>query len=158
MRRIFSSLIFLIAVLLLSCNNAGNETGSAPDTAVSETPAQPDTSKIPDAHNARVSLDWAGTYKGVVPCADCEGIETSITINADSTYSIDTKYLGKGEGKINNIKGNWKWTDGSTIELEGIKDGPSKYFVAEGRIIQLDQEGKRIEGALADKYVLTKSK
>jgi uncharacterized lipoprotein NlpE involved in copper resistance len=158
MRWIFSSLFFSIAVCLLSCNNAGNETGSVPDTAVSETPVQPDTSKIPAADNARVSLDWAGTYKGVVPCADCEGIETSITINADSTYSIDAKYLGKGEGKINNIKGNWRWTDGFTIELEGIKDGPSKYFVAEGRIIQLDKEGKRIEGALADKYVLTKSK
>jgi NlpE N-terminal domain len=55
-------------------------------------------------------------------------------------------------------EGKWIWLDGSNIELTGIKDRPSKYFVTEGRIIQLDREGKKVTGILAEKYVLTKVK
>ena len=25
------------------------------------------------SHNAKNSLDYIGTYKGILPCADCEG-------------------------------------------------------------------------------------
>ncbi|MDE5451088.1 copper resistance protein NlpE N-terminal domain-containing protein, partial [Elizabethkingia meningoseptica] len=37
-------------------------------------------SGIDDSHNAQNSLDWAGTYEGTVPCADCPGIKTTITL------------------------------------------------------------------------------
>ena len=36
-----------------------------------------------DMHNAENSLDIAGVYKGVLPCADCEGIETTIVLKDD---------------------------------------------------------------------------
>ena len=45
-------------------------------------------------------MDWAGTNNGVTPCADCDGIETEITLNNDLKYIIKTKYLGKGDGNI----------------------------------------------------------
>jgi len=50
---------------------------------------------MPD--NSLNSLDWPGIYRGVLPCADCEGIETEIKINADLTYVISSTYLGKNE-------------------------------------------------------------
>jgi len=50
---------------------------------------------MPD--NSLTSLDWPGIYRGVLPCADCEGIETEIKINADLTYVISSTYLGKNE-------------------------------------------------------------
>ena len=31
---------------------------------------------VNDEHNAKNSLDYIGMYKGILPCADCEGIET----------------------------------------------------------------------------------
>jgi len=38
--------------------------------------------------------------------------------------------------------------------LSGIKDGPTRYLVGENRIFQLDKEGNRITGELANRYVL----
>jgi uncharacterized lipoprotein NlpE involved in copper resistance len=112
---------------------------------------------VPDTvHTAQTSLDYWGTYKGVVPCADCEGIETIITLDTAHQYTLSTRYLGKKENTGTNLKGTWKWADGSTIELEGITSAPAKYFVGENKLIQLDMEGRRIEGALAEKYILTR--
>lgn len=28
------------------------------------------------AHSSRNSLDWAGTYEGVLPCSGCRGVRT----------------------------------------------------------------------------------
>lgn len=107
-------------------------------------------------HTTRSSVDYAGTYKGITPCADCEGIETTLAVNTDSTFSFTTLYMGKGDGKAVVKTGKYVWVDGGTIQLEGITDGPSKFKVGEGRMWQLDMQGNKVEGELADKYILTK--
>lgn len=113
--------------------------------------------QLVDSHNSQNSLDWQGTYKGVTPCADCEGIETGVTLNADLTFAIKTKYLGKGDGKVFEEKGNFVWDKtGGSISLESLKGSSTQYKVGENRLIQLDREGKVIEGDLAEKYVLKK--
>jgi uncharacterized lipoprotein NlpE involved in copper resistance len=102
-------------------------------------------------------LDWPATYKGITPCADCEGIETKIVLNKDSTFVIKTKYLGKGAAKVFEERGNFIWDKtGGIISLAGLKGKPSQYKVGEDKLIQLDMEGKTITGQLADKYILTK--
>ena len=112
---------------------------------------------MPATHNSQNALDWQGTYKGVTPCADCEGIETEITLNDDLTYRIKTKYLGKGDGKVLEEKGSFVWDKtGGSITLQAVKGAPSQYKVGENRLIQLDIEGNIISGALAEKYVLKK--
>ncbi|WP_396169839.1 copper resistance protein NlpE [Flavobacterium sp.] len=112
---------------------------------------------IPKVDNSQNALDWAGTYKGITPCADCEGIETEIVLNLDLTYVMKTKYLGKGDGKVFEEKGNFVWDKtGGNISLEGGKGGPSQYKVGENQLIQLDMEGKPITGDLADLFVLRK--
>ena len=110
-----------------------------------------------DSHNSQNSLDWQGTYKGVSPCANCEGIETEIVLNADLTFTLKTKYLGKEDSKIFEEKGSFVWDKtGGIISLERLKGRSSQYKVGENRLIQLDIEGKVITGDLAEKYVLTK--
>ena len=111
-----------------------------------------------DTHSSQNSLDWQGTYKGITPCADCEGIETELVLNKDLTYVIKTKYLGKGDGKTLEESGNFVWDQsGSSITLEGSKGRPSRYKVGENKLIQLDMKGNVISGALAEKYVLIKN-
>lgn len=108
-----------------------------------------------DEHNARNSLDWAGTYDGVLPCADCEGIKTVVRLSDDGTFRSQVEYLGKGGAPLAE-QGQFRWNaQGNTITL-GEKD-PVQYFVAENRLIQLSPDGARITGALADLYVLTKT-
>ena len=102
-------------------------------------------------------MDWQGTYKGVTPCADCEGIETEIILKNDLSYTLKTKYLGKGDGKVFQEAGSFVWDKtGGIISLEGLKGSPSQYKVGENKLIQLDMEGNVITGDLAEKYVLTK--
>jgi len=108
--------------------------------------------------NSRTSVDWDGTYYGVVPCADCPGIETRITLNKDDTYHISWKYQDKGDELFQNT-GKFQWdADGGIITLENLeKDNyPNRYRVGENRLFQLDKEGNRITGDLATNYILTK--
>lgn len=111
--------------------------------------------ELPVGDNSRVSVDWNGTYEGTLPCADCEGIKTIITLNGDDTYAITTEYIGKdvqSEGK-----GNLVWSkDGGKITITG-EDGVSTiYRVGENILIQLDQDGNPITGAMAGLYILRK--
>jgi uncharacterized lipoprotein NlpE involved in copper resistance len=119
--------------------------------------AQATAKAVVDMHSSRTSLDWNGTYKGIVPCADCEGIETEISLSLDMTYTIRTRYLGKGDRKVFEEKGKFSWIEGgSIITLLGIQNGPTKYQVGENRLTQLDLNGNKIVAALAKKYILTK--
>ncbi|UYZ62703.1 copper resistance protein NlpE N-terminal domain-containing protein [Hymenobacter weizhouensis] len=112
---------------------------------------------VDPAHNSRNSLDWAGTYSGTLPCADCPGIRTELTLNQDLTYRLRTLYLGKGTGKPIEATGVFRWDDaGRTVRLPGLDDQPAHYLVGENQLIQLDKNGQRITGSLAEKYVLRK--
>lgn len=109
-----------------------------------------------NVHTSRNSLDWNGTYRGIIPCADCDGIETVLTLNPDHTFELFSTYLGKGRDAVG-TKGTFNWNaDGNTITLSGITAGPSQYFVGENKLLQLDMSGQRITGSLSDRYVLQK--
>ena len=113
--------------------------------------------QVIDSHNSQNAIDWQGIYKGITPCADCEGIETEVILNTDLTYVIKTKYLGKGDGKVFEEKGRFVWDQtGGSISLQGSKGGPSQYKVGENRLIHLDMDGNVIKGPLAEMYVLKK--
>lgn len=116
-----------------------------------------DSLKMDLDHSSKNALDWDGNYKGIVPCADCEGIETTLVLGKELTYTLKTKYLGKSDAKVFEEKGKFSWDkSGQIITLNGIKDAPNKYFVGENKIIQLDMNGKKITGEQADLYILKK--
>ena len=145
-------IVLAVCLLFVSCKKEIKKVEIKSDSIVE---VSVDTLSISD--NSQNSLDWPGTYKGITPCADCEGIETEIVLNADLTFTLKTKYLGKGDGKIFQETGSFVWDKtGGIITLEGLKGRPSQYKVGENRLIQLDMEGKIITGDLADKFVLRK--
>lgn len=107
-----------------------------------------------DEHNAKNSLDYQGNYRGNLPCADCESIETTISLTEDS-YIKETVYKGKSS-KVFKETGKFTWNDaGNTITLSGSA-APNQYFVGENALFHLDVDGKRIEGDLASKYQLSR--
>ena len=107
-----------------------------------------------DEHNAKNSLDYQGNYRGNLPCADCESIETTISLTEDS-YIKETVYKGKSS-KVFKETGKFTWNEaGNTITLLGSK-APNQYFVGENALFHLDVDGKRIEGDLASKYQLSR--
>lgn len=118
---------------------------------------QDPSSKSGRGDTSQNSLDWAGVYEGVVPCADCPGIETSLTIRQDHTYVLRMRYLGREE-QARERRGTFTWNQqGNQIQLQGVADRPGRYLVGENQLVQLDLRGNRITGNLADRYVLRKS-
>jgi uncharacterized lipoprotein NlpE involved in copper resistance len=114
---------------------------------------------IDAAHNSMGSLNWDGTYTGITPCADCEGITTNLTLNLNLTYVLETVYLGKST-TVNKTEGKFVWnTAGSTITLDNEKTNGfnTQFRVGENVLWQLDSEGKQIEGEFAEQYLLHKA-
>ncbi len=110
-------------------------------------------------HNSQNSLDWAGVYTGIVPCADCDGIETVVIIHKDLSFRVQTKYIGKSI-EVFDKRGTFVWDKtGRMVELIGIPAGtmPTRYQVGVNRLIQLDLAGNIIKGDLASRYVLKKT-
>lgn len=105
-------------------------------------------------HSSRDSLDWAGIYVGTLPCADCPGIHTTMTLNPDQTYVLVTRYQDKKDGTFEQ-KGVFSWSpDGAAIILDDDKS--PAYKVGENVLFHLDMTGQVITGDLAENYQLRK--
>jgi uncharacterized lipoprotein NlpE involved in copper resistance len=136
----------LVAMMIGSCNFMNQP---ADDAGNNE-------SKAPDMHNARIALDYYGTYKGVLPCGDCDGIETEVRLSPESFYVRSIRYLGSGDPRMYFSNGEFEWNDaGNTITLIGL-DPPNQFFVAENKLIHVDADGQLLKGEMAEKYTLMK--
>lgn len=155
----FFYILIVSLMFVTACENKSNPettTENAVDTVTEDMSINIiDSAGMPVGATAKNALDVAGKYKGILPCADCEGIETTIELKTDSTYSREIKYLGKKDNLFT-ASGKWTWVSEFVISLGSIKEGPNRYFVAEGKLVQLDMNGKKISGSLADKYKLKK--
>ena len=106
----------------------------------------------PDMHNAETSLDYRGTYRGVLPAADCPGIETTLTLKPDGTYSLHEEYLER-DARFD-TEGAYT-LHGNLLTLEG--SDTTWYKVEENRLRRLTTDRKEVEGPLAEHYVLRKT-
>ncbi len=103
------------------------------------------------------ALDWPGTYTGILPCADCDGIKTTLTIYENLTYTLQTSYLGKDD-QLTTRNGTYTWNSAlTTITLAGITHSPSQFLVDQNGLLQLDANGQKITGDLPDRYRLVKT-
>ncbi|MDD4913929.1 MAG: copper resistance protein NlpE [Methylococcales bacterium] len=112
-----------------------------------------------DSHqHAQNSLDWPGIYQGFTPCADCVGVKTTLALNKNNTYILITQYAGKSEREFVE-KGKFTWgNDSNTIVLTPRKGSTSQqYLIGENTLVQLDSNGKRFTGKLADRYILRRN-
>lgn len=110
---------------------------------------------VDSAHNAQNALDWDGTYQGVLPCADCEGIDTTLTLNPDGSYTLEQVYKGKEATQFKS-DGQFTWNQaGNTVTLVD-EEKPNQYFVGENMLMKLDMNGEKATGDLASFYNLSK--
>jgi len=109
-----------------------------------------------DIHNSQISLDVAGTYIGLIPCADCEGISVIIILNCDKTFELNYRYIGKSDEYFS-CSGEYAWNESGNSIILNCDNFPNFYFVGENHLIMLDMDGNRISSELANKYILTKT-
>jgi len=142
MKRIYQ---IAFCLLLMACST---------NKSVKEIPPAINEDNIVDDHNSQNSLVWQGTYRGVLPCADCEGIKIEIKLNSDYSFSKTSQYLGKDDSLIVE-NGTFSWNEsGSNILINENLD--QQYKVGENVLIKLDKQGKTIDGELAPSYQLQK--
>lgn len=142
----------LMGFTIVSCNKKADATDT---TMLTDSLAMENDILVDSEHNAQNSLDWSGTYEGVLPCADCEGIKTTIVLNQDGTFTHTAEYINKDFTAES--KGEIMWHDnGSIVHLKDGEDVDVKLKVIENALIHLDQEGNEIDGALKDHYQLNK--
>lgn len=139
----------LAAALMVSCNGK--------NTAQSE--ANTDSTSVADT-TATESVDLAavaGTYEGTLPAADCPGIKTVLTINADSTYQLQQDYIDRKDGH-DEASGVLQVLDGNVMMLVRPSSGEHSFYKVKDSksIVMTDSLGNEPEGETAKLYVLTK--
>ena len=108
--------------------------------AVQESKASVPQAQPADMHNSQNSLDWAGTYEGVLPCADCPGIVTRLTLNYDGSYRLVTQAQGSQNAE-KSVSGVFAWQpSGNAITLDE-RGGGQQFSVGEGRLTLLRPGG-----------------
>lgn len=111
--------------------------------------------EVIDSNKPESSISWEGTYKGLVPCASCPGILTTIKLNNDKTFEKSDFYLESKDGYFKD-KGTFSFTaDGDKVTMISAKD-TLVYTFDKNQSSQLTQEEKEIASEITHKYVLTK--
>ncbi|MFC2719647.1 MAG: copper resistance protein NlpE [Bacteroidota bacterium] len=132
----------MFAMGLVSCGNKQNSENQEATT---------DTVVVAEPAPAPIS----GTFEGTLPCADCSGIKTELVISEDGKFKLTETYMAKKEKQFVS-EGEIVRGEGGRFSLTD-KDGTVRqYELTDNTIAVLDAEGKKAEGELADKYILTK--
>jgi uncharacterized lipoprotein NlpE involved in copper resistance len=109
-----------------------------------------------DGHTSINAIDWEGIYEGTIPCADCDGIFTELTINNDNTFVMQsTKIIGDKKDKTSQ-QGLYQWDEsGSKITLD-INGSKTIYQVEENKLVLLDKDGNKMPESETKNYTLIK--
>ncbi|MDO4728179.1 MAG: copper resistance protein NlpE [Bacteroidota bacterium] len=144
-------LVVTTITIFASCKNTSQNTNpSLNDTSLNN-------EMIDDGHTAENSLDWAGTYKGIIPAASSSGIDVTLVRSENKTYHKTDVYLDEKDNAFTE-KGSFVLSkDGNTIILTDEDGNQQQYKVREGSIVFLDKDGQEITDELAKNYVLTKT-
>jgi len=130
----------LLAVSLLAACAPGGDSPGKPSTPT------------PLATAPLAPLDGPASWTGEVPCADCAGIRTTLTLDPDGSYRRLDAYLGKGPGPDTLFAGVGRWIleeERSRLVLRGSGASHGLFAVQEdGALRMLDQEGTPIESEL----------
>lgn len=149
----------MAAFLFTACNNTGNNQESSNEEEETQALLE-NLDSVDDptlgSENSENALDWAGTYEGTLPCEDCPGIKVELKINSDETYALHQELL---ETDMKGTEtGTFTWDEeGGIITLKNQDGREDLYQLGENQIIRLDPNGNRVQGELADQYVLKKT-
>lgn len=84
------------------------------------------------------------SWRSVLPCADCEGIETSLFLEKDGSWVMNEHYLGgKGEPSSFASYGSWARTADKLVLTDS--KGEKRYYRAKGEALEmLDLDGNPV--------------
>lgn len=138
--------LLLLPVVFAACQGSGTTTGQLDNTAVNS------------------PSDTTVTYSGTLPCADCEGIVTELTLQRlpENHFILKETYQGKNQtlpsqGTYTIVHGTAADPGATVIHLNPDKDrNLQRYYqqVNDNELLLLDADQKTIQSGL--NYTLKK--
>ena len=135
---------------------------SVPDAGVVVTPVQdirvepvsPVADQAPAPAPAPAEdISWVGHYAGSLPCTDCPGIRTLLSLYENHTYILSMKR--EGSNSLPSImRGSFSWNADHTVVQLDQNAQNRRYQVLSGSARLLNKDGSLITGVLADRYIL----
>jgi uncharacterized lipoprotein NlpE involved in copper resistance len=110
-------------------------------------------------NHADQSQEFHGIFYGFLPCSDCTGVKTTLSLKQKNSYLLVTQPARESSREFYE-RGKYKWDDENrTVVLTPTKGGTKsrRYHIEdEGTLIQLNEDGTRITQE-ADRYILRSS-
>lgn len=143
--------LFLSVTMLLGCSGTQNNAEKTSSDVEN-------TGETASSHTSQNSIDWDGTYRGILPCENCEGIIATVSLTKDLTFKQKLQRMGES-GEVVESAGKFHWNkNGMNVTLLPTDKGDSvQYFVGENTLTQLDTDGNKVGGNEAVKHVLSKA-
>lgn len=144
-RRMTFLALWLLLGLAGCDNNLNTQSNLADKLQTKQDPVSP------GINNAVNSALWQGSYYGTLPCADCSGIKTELTLTGNR-FTLTSVYLDTdtqpdietGLFSINKTNNHIKLSNGYL------------YLWQQDKLYMLDADGNRATGALASFYTLSR--
>jgi hypothetical protein len=124
-------LVFAAVLSLAACAHKDQPgTDTSPQTESTESPGP-----SPTGRGGTGTTAIRARYEGVLPCADCTGIQTELLLLADGSYVMRETYQGKGDNTFES-RGRYNTTSGTPAEANATvyqltpSEGETRNFVA----------------------------
>ncbi|MDO9046485.1 MAG: copper resistance protein NlpE [Methylobacter sp.] len=120
---------------------------------------QQNTDHAAHANPIDKSQDFHGVFYGFLPCNDCNGIKTTLSLKQNNNYLLVTQQARESSREFYE-KGKYSWNDKNhTVILTPLKESATRQYLIEneGTLIQLNSDGVRMTGDSADRYILRRS-
>ena len=139
MRMRFMPIATTVTLLCVVTTGARLSVSSEPALGATQ-PLPSAAATSPTAQNALPSLRPA-TFQGVTPCADCPGVQVTVTLKSDGTYTLRRVYLER-KGTFEE-KGTWSYdTHRARLTLFPDKGSPEMFSVTfSSQLHMLDANG-----------------
>lgn len=135
--RIAATLVTLACIGIAACAAGPSATPAGTGEPPAGRGAEPPTLALP------------ASFTGMLPCADCEGIDYRLDLFEDRSFHLRKTYRGRTPGEFDDI-GSFDWSsDGRALIAQGGRDGPLRFSIESADELRfLDQSGQRIDSQL----------
>ena len=120
---------------------------------------QQDVDHAAHAESMDKSQEFHGVFYGFLPCNDCNGIKTTLSLKQKNNYLLVTQ-SAKDSSREYYEKGKYSWNDETqTVILTPNKKSETRQYHIEddGTLVQLSSGGARMTGDDAGRYILRRS-
>ncbi len=105
------------------------------------------------------SLDFHGVFYGYLPCTDCNGVKSTLSLKQKNNYLLVTQ-PAKESSKETYEKGKYEWNEQTHKVILTSKDNINKrqYDIKdEGTLILLNSDGSPMSKGKSEEYTLHRS-